>query len=434
VNQNPTTTGDHATLTRGQWLVLLAAFLGWMFDGVEMGLFPIAAPPALRDMMSSVDAAGQAILPADAIVSGYYSRLMACFLLGAAAGGWTFGWLGDKLGRVKMMALAICFYSVFMGLCGFAAEPWHLAVCQFLAALGMGGEWTVAVALVMECWPAKHRPMLAGTIGAAANVGFLLISILGALIAVTTEQWRWFMFAGAAPGVLAIFVLFAIPESKKWKEATRGAERIRPLREVFSSALIKRTVLGILLASISLVGTWAAVSAFLPPWVGAMTDNAVPPNPYAKAQVQIMIAIGAILGCFVGPLLARRFSRRIAYFLLCVGSLIGCQYLFRMLNTFDWYFLLVAGVVGLLTASFYGWLPLYLSELFPTRVRATGQGIAYNSGRILAAIGVLIQGQLIAKVFDGKYPTACATITLVYAIGMVLIWFAPETKDKPLPD
>ena len=90
-------------------------------------------------------------------------------------------------------------------------------------------------------------------------------------------------------------------------------------------------------------------------------------------------------------------------------------------------------IVGGLTAAFYGWLPLYLPELFPTRVRATGQGLAFNSGRILAAVGALYSGELVRS-FNGSYAQAGAVITLIYVVGLGLIWLAPETKDKPLPE
>ena len=153
-------------------MVLAAAFLGWMFDGVEMGLFPIAARPAVIDLM-------QMTTPDDKIIGVWVGYLTALFLLGAALGGFIFGWMGDKIGRVRSMTLSIVVYSGFTGLCYFATEPWHLGVYRFLAALGMGGEWALGVALVMECWPEKYRPILAGVIGAAANVGFLLISVVG---------------------------------------------------------------------------------------------------------------------------------------------------------------------------------------------------------------------------------------------------------------
>ncbi len=126
-------------------------------------------------------------------------------------------------------------------------------------------------------------------------------------------------------------------------------------------------------------------------------------------------------------------GRRPAFFILCLVSLFLCAVLFRTVSEYNPLFLTTVGAVGCVTAAFYGWFPLYLPELFPTRVRATGQGLSYNFGRILAAGGALGQGQLVGY-YGGSYAQAGATITLVYVFGLFLIWFAPETKGKPLPD
>jgi MFS transporter, SHS family, sialic acid transporter len=114
-------------------------------------------------------------------------------------------------------------------------------------------------------------------------------------------------------------------------------------------------------------------------------------------------------------------------------SLLSSSYLFRFLTVFDLWFMFVALIVGGITASFYGWLPLYLPELFPTRIRATGQGLSFNFGRILAAAGTLCLGQFFA-LFGNDYGRAMGTVVLIYLVGMALIWIAPETKGKPLPD
>jgi predicted MFS family arabinose efflux permease len=143
--------------------------------------------------------------------------------------------------------------------------------------------------------------------------------------------------------------------------------------------------------------------------------------------------IGAVIGCLLGAYVGRYITRRAAYFFLCLGSLISCAVLFRGIDTYGPVFLSMAFIVGALTAAFYGWLPLYLPELFPTRVRATGQGLSYNAGRILAAVGALQMGALMQS-FDGSYAKAGAIITLVYVFGLGLIWLAPETKGKPLPE
>ncbi len=158
-------------MSRGaQYMALAAAFLGWMFDGLEMGLFPLVARPALRELMGA---------DVDLNIGLWSARITAGFLIGAAAGGLLFGWLGDRIGRVRAMVWSVLTYALFSGLCGFAESPLQIAVLRFIAALGMGGEWSLGVALVMEIWPAKSRPLLAGLIGAASNVGFLLIAVAG---------------------------------------------------------------------------------------------------------------------------------------------------------------------------------------------------------------------------------------------------------------
>ena len=404
--------------------VLIAAFLGWMFDGLEMGLFPLIARPALQDMQIA-----QGLVATDAFVGKWMGIATFTFLMGAALGGVVFGWLGDKIGRVKAMALSILCYSLFTGLIYFATEPWHLAAVRFVAALGMGGEWSLGVALVMEVWPEKHRPLMAGIIGAAANVGFALIAVIGMFFKVTTDSWRWVALVGAAPALLTFVIRLFVPESEKWHAAVAASPtKTRPLSEILSPPLLKHTVIAIVLSSIALIGTWGSVQ-WLPLWADQLAGAA---NPTAKAYTGCASAIGAVVGCLLGAWFGGFVTRRVGYFLLCLGSLITCQWLFRGFDSYGTNFLAMTFVVGGLTAAFYGWFPLYLPELFPTRVRATGQGLSYNAGRVLAAIGALQMGSLM-QTFDGSYSRAGAIITLIYVVGMLVIWLAPETRGKPLP-
>ncbi len=447
---------DNKSLTFGQWMVLVAAFLGWMFDGVEIGLFPLVARPALQELLAE---------QGDKLVGTWNGYIAAAFLLGAALGGLVFGWLGDRIGRVWAMIVAILTYSLFTGAGALAWEAWQLAVLRFIASLGMGGEWAVAVALVVECWPERHRPKLAGAIGAAANVGFLLIGMVAYFFPETAASgWRWLMVIGASPALLCLFIIFLVPESEKWKESRKTAQQA-PVLEIFSPGLRKSTILGIILSGIPLIGTWAAVSGWTPLWVeqirerelvqAARPDVPIAPNEPAsahlarlpeaerkaigreaarsKAFIQIVLAIGAIIGCYVAPLIAQQVGRRPAYYGLCLVSLVSCALLYRGPPTVDVLFIVTVSIVGAVTAAFYGWLPLYLPELFPTRVRATGQGLSFNFGRILAAFGAVQMGALVSAL-GGNYATAGATITLIYAVGLVAVWFGPETKDQALPD
>jgi MFS family permease len=432
--------------------VLLAAGLGWMFDGLEMGLFPLIARPALQELQSA-----QGLAATDSFVGLWMGYATAAFLLGAATGGLAFGWLGDKIGRVRSMAISILFYSLFTGMVYFVQEPWHVLVLRFLAALGMGGQWSLGVALVMEVWPEKYRPLMAGIIGAAANVGYVLISVVGIAFPITTESWRWVALVGALPALLTIGILAFVPESERW--VAQKNPNNKPLREVLRPPLLRSTSFGILFASIALIGTWGSVQ-WLPLWadqmaqeqsvVAARVELTAPAGSVvledailtragelkddkAKATTLLVISLGAIIGCLFGAWMGGRFGRRPAYFILCVTSLISCAWLFHSFSTYDTGFLTLAFVVGTVTAAFYGWLPLYLPELFPTRARATGQGLSFNAGRILAAVGALQMGALMQH-FDGSYAKAGALITLIYVVGMGVIWLAPETKGKPLPD
>lgn len=370
-------------------------------------------------------AAGAAV---DGYVGQWMGTITALFLLGAALGGLVFGWLGDKIGRVRAMSLAILCYSLFTGFSYFAQTPLQLGMLRFVAALGMGGEWSLGVALVMEVWPENKRPMLAGVIGAAANVGFALVGLIGIFFPVTQDSWRWVMLIGAAPAFLTFFIRLFVPESPRWIETARAGPT-KPLREMVSRPLLRVTALATVFASIALIGSWGSVQ-WLPLWADQMAGAS---EPKAKAYAQTLTAVGSVFGCLAGAWIGGRIGRRPAFVLLCLGSLGSCAWIFRGIDHYGTAFLVMTFLVGATTASFYGWLPLYLPELFPTRVRATAQGIAFNAGRILAAAAAIQMGALM-KMFDGSYARAGAIITLVYVAGLFVIWLSPETKGKPLPE
>jgi SHS family sialic acid transporter-like MFS transporter len=405
---------------RGRWLVLAAAFLGWMFDGLEQGIFPQFVRPALTSLMPG---AGEGEI-------GWWQQVLAAlYLVGAAAGGLIFGWLGDKIGRVRAMSASILVYSLFTGLCYFAQAPWHLGALRFISAVGMGGEWSLGVALVMEIWPAKLRPLLAGIIGAAANVGFLLIAFICYLFPLSVDNWRWIMIVGAAPALLTFFVLLFVPESDSWKQSQIAAPSA-PMKELFGGGRNTRImVLAILFTSVALLATWGAVQN-IPSWASKLPNAQAVQSPAAISGM--LLGGGAIVGCLIAPLIGAKLGRRPTYFLLCCVSLLACSVLFRTCDRINGTFWLMTFLVGATSASFYGWLPLYLPELFPTRFRATAQGLAFNSGRILAAGGAMAGGHLVA--IWGDLGRMSAALCLIYLLGMVVIWFAPETKGKPLPE
>jgi MFS transporter, SHS family, sialic acid transporter len=491
------------TSSRARWLALVAALLGWMFDGLEMGLFPLVGKKALEELLGT-----------GGDVGSWFGVINAGFLIGAATGGVLFGWLGDRIGRVRAMTLSVLVYAGCSGLCGFSAAPWQLATLRFAGALGMGGEWALGVALVMEMWPGARRAWLAGLIGAFGNLGYFLLALIAlGLNRVGGEvgqwltsmgigedtvtyftrngNWRLLMAVGALPAVLTLFIRLFVPESERWaSEQKSGAVNhwrsadllavllgaavgagvltlwvvkfedgeppplwvriagtlvgvgvitvcyLFPSRQYLVRAnlsaaerrhLIGRMLLAAGLSGVPLVATWGGVM-----WVYNLVDQIAPGVADARPLTQASSAFGAAVGCVLAAVLGERIGRKWAYALLCVLSGAALYSFYAFHPPFGWGFVAAAGGVGLITASFYGWLPLYLPELFPTRVRATGQGFGFNFGRILASVGSL-QTLALLKAFDGDYAKACSVAAGVYVVGLVLVLFAPETKGKPLP-
>jgi MFS family permease len=192
-------------------------------------------------------------------------------------------------------------------------------------------------------------------------------------------------------------------------------------------------LLGAGLSGVPLLGTWAGLM-WMYQWVGNLPSTGQLDPRDARSWLQISSSIGAAIGCLVGALLCSPLGRRPVYAALCVLSMASMIAFYRQSEPqFGVQFVLFAGALGMISASFYGWLPLYLPELFPTAVRATGQGFGFNFGRIIAAAGNLQMANLLAW-YGNDYSKACALVAGVYVVGLVLIALAPETKGRPLPE
>jgi predicted MFS family arabinose efflux permease len=400
--------------------VLAAAFLGWLFAGVQLALLPLTARTAIKDLLSQ--SAESTV--SEAVLGQWYAWLLCAFLLGAAFGGLLFGQWGDRAGRTRAMAWSILCYSFFSGACWFAQSAEQLLVLRFLASLGLGGTWPCGVALVSEAWPDASRPALAGAMGTAANVGIFLTGLVGRWAPITTESWRWVWLVGALPVILGVWILGYVPESPRWlARGLHEKEKVpsTPVQEVFLPPLLGKTLVGILLGTIPLLGAWGA-GKWLIPWADAVGDN-----PRLKADIQAVWAFGAVLGSAAGGWLAHQLGRRTSYFLISLASLLLNFSIFRFFTPADAAFPWLVFVLGLVSTTYFGWLPLCLPELFPTRARATGSGVAYNFGRFLSAAGVLGAGALMG-LFGGDYARVGSTTAWIYGLGLVVVLFAPDTR------
>lgn len=409
--------------TGTRWLAVAGGFLSWLFAGVQMALMPVAARSASRELMGAAFN--------DAQAGQWFAWYTVAFLLGGAAGGLLFGALGDRFGRARAMGWSVLAYSLFSGAGAFAETQPQLLAMRFLASLGIGGVWPNCMSLAAESWSNASRPFLAGLLGCSSNVGVALMGAVGLFYPVTSASWRTVMLWSAAPAVIGLFVLLRVPESLRWRQ-TRAAgrgEAKAPRGEVFRPPLLGRTLLGIALGTVPLLGAWGA-GKWLFPWADSFSDRL---GEGFKGTAQFLWGLGAAVGSFFGGRLAAWVGRRTSYCLISGASLLVNWGIFRFLTPASDGFLPAVFVLGLVSTLFFGWLPLYLPELFPTRARATGTGVSYNFGRILSAAGVLGAGAMM-EALGGDYARVGMTVSLVYAAGMIVIWWAPDTSGRNLED
>lgn len=463
-NAHSTASGESISLA-GRYLILIVAFLGWGFAGVHMSIVSIVMRVAVADLLPEGTEEG--------VIGQWFGWQVCAFLFGAATGGYLFGIVGDRIGRARAMAFSILCYSCFSGATYFAGNTGTLLVLRFLTCMGIGGMWPNGIALIAEAWPNVARPILAGVMGTAANVGILCFAIATTFRHVTSDDWRWTMIVGASPLVLAILALLLVPESPKWLALRRADNPLAEtqdkagLGEIFRPPILQTTLIGILLGTIPLFGGWG-VSNWAQAWASEAGDRAAvaeqtedetdsdtaspvgKPDPALKSRATIARSLTGSITSLLGGALASMLGRKLSYGLLCACSLACTQFLFRVddpaskepffsanLGFTVWQpteFLFWMGALGFCSGFFFGWLPLCLPELFPTRVRSTGAGVSFNWGRILTGIGVLVSAAALKEAFEGRYADVGQITGFIYAVGIVVILCAKGLSDRELGD
>ena len=402
-------------------IILTAACLGLVFDGIELGLMPVVSLSVSKSLL------GDQFTPA--LGGEWFARFTAALMLGAAIGGIVLGNLGDRIGRTRAMGISILFYSIFALLGGWVRTQEEMLLLRFLVGLGVGGMWPNGMALVAECWSAASRPVVSGVMSAGLNAGILLLSQLARLAPITPDSWRWLFLLAGLPALLGIVVLTGVPESPTWLASRQGERKPAPtIRELFGADLWRTTLVAAVVASIPLVGAWSA-SKWMIPWADSLASGT---NPGYKAATQGWWALGATLGSFVGAQLSNWMGRRRSYLLISLGSVVCTVALFQASAPGAPSFHPIVFTQGFVATLFFGWLAVFLPEFFPARVRASGCGLAYNVGRFATAVGVFAAGSLFA-LLNGDYPRVGAICALVYGLGLIAVWFIPRQKTLDSP-
>lgn len=481
-------------LTRYHWFVLVVAALGWLFDCLDQQLFILARPAAMEDLLPRLDDAAAF----EQSVKVYGSYATSIFLAGWALGGLFFGVLGDRIGRAKVMIITILMYSMFTGLSAISTGFWDFSLYRFLTGLGVGGEFAVGVALVAEVMPTAARSRCLALLQALSAMGNVSAAMINLGLGVAEEQgvvespWRVMFLIGAIPALLAMFIRRRLKEPERWERASHEdvvGKQLGSYRELFRDpTLRKHALLGLVLACSGVIGLWA-VGFFTPDLTRSVQRPAVTEQVFQeylatarsandavraeqleslhgsfasastvvstelqelRAEVNnqingrlsrwqsytsLMINVGAFFGMFGFGALAERLGRKPSFAIALIAAFVSTACVFWFLREL-WQIFVLVPIMGFCQLSLFAGYAIYFPELFPTRLRSTGTSFCYNVGRFVAAIGPIIQAQLV-KAFAGTNESlrwAGVTMSLVFLVGLLALPFLPETKNKPLPE
>jgi MFS family permease len=418
-------------VTHYQWLVLFIAWLGWVFDAMDATIYAIVLHPALHELLHRSNRP-----PSTEQIGWYGGLIFSIFLVGWAIGGIAFGMVADYFGRTKTLIATILIYAVFTGLAALSQDWWHLALYRFLTALGIGGEWAAGATIVAETWPEEKRAKAAGILQSAWAAGFFLAALFSLLL--SDYSWRVLFVVGVLPAFVSILVFVWVKEPDRWVRAREmelrsGMSPQVKLLELFTPELRRATVTGSLLAFVAVFGLWGSTN-WAPTLVRTLHDlqghDSAALSRYVSYAIMALNA-GALFGYLgFGPL-ADRFGRRATFAFMCVGSLIMLPTTYLVPDSYTGVLMLLP-ILGFFNNGIFSGFPIYLPELYPTRLRATGAGFCFNAGRLLASASPFMTGWLVTTL--GTFGRAASTVALVYLVGLAVLLFAPETKGKPLPD
>ena len=417
-------------ITRYQWLILIIACAGWIFDVYEGQIFNITRGDMLNDLLSGIEDE----VAKKAAIEKWGDWFLAAFLLGGTAGGLLFGSLADRYGRRPIMIATILTYSVFAGLTYFATELWQVATLRFFVAMGVGGEWAVAAALVAEVFPKHARTHASGIFHASSVVGTWMAAIAG--IAVGT-QWRLAYLIGVIPALLVVWVRAKVKEPEGWKEAQKKKnEQAGSFGDLFGDKRWrKHALLGMALAAVGLASFWAVGVATQGLAKGMLvTEGVSDADAASKAKFAygIVQTAGAGVGLLsFGPLCAW-LGRRRAFIFGHIGAFLIVPITCYLPQTYD-QLLYVLPFFGFFTLCMHAGYAVYFPELFPNHLRATGTSFCFNVGRIVAAPMLILSGMV--KAIEGlETKQALSLLGSTFLLGLVVVAFLPETKGKDLPE
>lgn len=431
----------YRSLNANQWKTMIASNIGWMFDGYETFALILTVGVALHQL-----------LPASELshTQAFAGTVIGITLLGWGVGGVIGGILADYLGRRRTMILAILAYSLTTGLSALAWDWVSFALLRFVVGVAIGSEWATGASMTAEVWPDHARGRGAGLMQCGLGIGFFLASFIWLFISgYGPNAWRIMFLLGIVPGLFALWLRSGIDESKRWEATNEKRKSARAkkmsgavlapeehalnrftIADLFADPELRKRAIICFFMSLTTTLAWWGISTWVPPFVAAVAAaQHLPPQTWAS-YAAMSYNIGGIIGYAGLGFMADRFGRKPVVMLFFAASLVLTPALYMWTTNLE-LLVLIAAVNGIFTLGQYSWLSVWLPELFPTRMRATGMAFVFNAPRFIAFMGPLFAGLLIVQF--GGFSKMAVAFSLIYILGFVLVPFLPETKGQPLP-
>jgi len=400
-----------SNLSRGERATFFACFGGWALDAFDYQFYTFVIPTLRREWNISAGQAG---------------TLATAALLSSALGGWMAGLLADRIGRVRTLQITILWFAVFTCLSGLARGYWDMFFARALIGLGFGGEWAAGAVLMGEVISSRHRGKAVGFVQSGWALGWGAAAILYTIVfSRLPEQtaWRVLFFAGIAPALLVLFIRRNVEEPAVFRAAQESGQRGRFL-EIFSPQILRTTVLAALLAT-GAQGGYYAITTWLPTFLRTERKLSVL-NTGGYLGVLIF---GSFCGYLVGAVLADRLGRRRNFFVFALGCMTTVL-VYTHVAVSDAQMLFLGFPLGFFASGIFSGMGAFLTELFPTRIRGSGQGFTYNFGRGFGALFPSVVGYLSAGMPRGRAIGLFAASA--YAVLFVAAVLLPETRGKEL--
>jgi len=400
--------------TKDQWYAWWAAWLGWTLDAFDFTVFLLIIKPIADEF--------QVPTTEVAIV---FTLTLWMRLVGAVAS----GWLADRIGRKTPLMISIFWYSICNFIAGFSPTFWFLLVFRTLLGIGMGAEWPAGAALAMEQWPIRSRGFMSGVLQGSWSIGFLLSSVLYGLF-YDYIGWRGLLWVGVLPALSIVWIRYYVKEPEVWVENRRqqreqNREVRAPLIRIFQRDMIANTLLACWWMASNFVlyySIWALFATHLQADLHLTTMGTAVPFMIAN----ILSFLGMCFWGWTADIIGRRWAMMIP---AAIAILVAPLYLF----TSDPLWITIGfGLQGAFGGALYSQLPSYLSERFPTEVRATGSAFCYHQGAILGGLVAPVLAYF-ATTYNVGYALPMFVGTVVAAVSVVIaLSLSPETKGKEL--